>query len=66
MKTRTLLVDSSFLLKRSLFGAKNVYTNKFGHIGGLYSFYTKLRKLIKENSINKVILVWDGENGVEW
>jgi 5'-3' exonuclease len=24
---------------------------------------TKLRKLIKENQINKVVLVWDGENG---
>ena len=63
MKTKTLLVDSSFLLKRSIHGAKNVYTNKFGHIGGLYQFLTKLRKLIKENQINKVVLAWDGENG---
>lgn len=63
MKIRTLLVDSSFLLKRSFHGAKNVYTDSAGHIGGLYQFYTKLRKLIKENQINKVVLVWDGENG---
>ena len=62
MKTRTLLVDSSFLLKRSFFGAKNLYTNKFGHIGALYSFLTKLRKLIKDHKINKVVLAWDGEN----
>jgi 5'-3' exonuclease len=61
MKTRTLLVDSSYLLKRSVNGAKNVNTNKFGHIGGLYSFLTKLRMLIKQHSINKVILVWDGD-----
>lgn len=62
MKIRTLLVDSSYLLKRSYFGAKNLYTNKFGHIGALYSFFTTLRKLIKEHKINKVVLAWDGEN----
>lgn len=63
MKLRTLLVDSSFLLKRSFNGARDVYTTKFGHIGALYSFFTTLRKLIKEHKINKVVLVWDGENG---
>jgi len=63
MKVKTLLVDSNFLLKRSIHGARNVHTDKFGHIGGLYSFMTKLRKLIKENQINKVVLAWDGENG---
>jgi 5'-3' exonuclease len=63
MKIKTLLVDSSFLLKRSYHGAQNVYTDAFGHIGGLYQFMTKLRKLIKENQINKVVLAWDGENG---
>jgi 5'-3' exonuclease len=63
MKTRTLLVDSSNLLKRSYHGAKDSYTLKFGHIGGLYQFFTTLRKLIKDYMINKVVLVWDGENG---
>jgi DNA polymerase-1 len=63
MKIRTLVVDSSYLLKRSLHGAKDVYTSRFGHIGGLYSFLTTLRKLIKDYKINKVILVWDGEQG---
>lgn len=62
MKIRTLLVDSSYLLKRSFHGAKDLYTIKFGHIGGLYSFMTTIRKLIKNNMINKVVLVWDGEN----
>ncbi len=63
MKIRTLLVDSSYLLKRSFHGAKDVQTAKYGHIGGLYSFFTTLRKLIKDHMINKVVLVWDGENG---
>ncbi len=63
MKIRTLLVDSSFLLKRSFHGAKNTYTPSFGHIGGLYAFLTTTRKLIKKHMINKVVLTWDGENG---
>ncbi len=63
MKTRTLLVDSSYLLQRSYHGAKDTYTNNFGHIGGLYAFMTTVRKLIKDHLINKVILVWDGEGG---
>ena len=63
MKTRTLVVDGSYLLKRSFHGAKDVYTNKFGHLGGLYAFMTTLRKLIKEHMINKTVICWDGENG---
>lgn len=63
MKTRTLVVDSNYLLKRSFHGAKNSYTVEFGHIGGLYSFITTIRKLIKKHLINKVVLCWDGENG---
>jgi DNA polymerase-1 len=63
MKIRTLLVDSSYLLKRSFNGANELYTDSFGHIGGLYQFFTMLRKLIKQHKINKVVLVWDGENG---
>lgn len=62
MKVRTLLVDASYLLKRSFHGAKDTYTNSFGHIGGLYSFLTTLRKLIKQHKTNKVVLCWDGEN----
>lgn len=63
MKIRTLLVDSDYLLKRSFTGAKHNYTNNFGHIGGLYSFLTTIRKYIKEHKINKCVLCWDGQNG---
>lgn len=62
MESKTLLVDSSYLLKRSYNGAKNSYT-KVGHMGGVYGFFTMIRKLIKDYKFNKVILVWDGENG---
>jgi len=63
MRNRTLLVDSSYLLKRSFHGAKDIETASFGHIGGLYSFLTTVRKMIKDHMINKVVLVWDGEGG---
>lgn len=63
MKTRTLIIDSDYLLKRSFNGAKDTFTKSFGDIGGLYSFLTKTRQLIKTHSINKVVLCWDGENG---
>ena len=63
METRTLLIDGSYLLKRSFHGAKDTYTDKFGHIGGLYQFLTTTRKLIKEHMINKVVVAWDGEGG---
>lgn len=59
---RTLLIDSSYLLKRSYHGSKNSYT-KAGFMGGVYGFLTKVRQLIKEHQINKTVLVWDGENG---
>lgn len=63
MKTRTLLVDASYLFKQSFHGNKDTFNSKGQHIGGLYTFYIKLRKLIKDYHINKTILVWDGENG---
>ena len=62
MEIRTFLVDSSYLLKRSLGGAKDVATDKFGMIGGLYQFFTTTRKFVERHKINKVVLVWDGEN----
>jgi DNA polymerase-1 len=63
MKIRTLLIDSSYLLKRSVNGVKDLFTNEFGYIGGLYSFIITTRKLITDYKINKVVLIWDGENG---
>jgi len=63
MNIRTLLVDGSYLLQRSFHGAKDLYTNNFGSIGALYSFLTTIRKLIKQNSINKTVIFFDGESG---
>jgi 5'-3' exonuclease len=62
MGTKTLLVDASYLLKRSFHGAKNSYT-KSGFMGGVYGFLTTVRKFIKDHQVNKIVLVWDGENG---
>jgi len=63
MKIRTLLVDSDFLLKRSFSVGEDQYTKSFGSISGLYGFMITIRKLIKDHGINKLVLVWDGENG---
>jgi len=62
METKTLLVDASYLFKRSYHGVKNAHTSA-GHIGGVYGFLTKIRKFIKDLKVNKIVLVWDGENG---
>ena len=66
MKIRTLLVDGSYLLQRSYHGAKDVYNSKGIHIGGIYQFLTTLRKLTKEHMVNRIVVIWDGENsGIE-
>lgn len=59
-KCKTLLIDGNVLLKRSYNGAKNVYY-KDKHIGGIFAFYSTLRKLIVEHKIDKVVITWDGE-----
>jgi len=59
-KTKTLLIDGNVLMKRSYSGAKNVFY-KERHIGGIFQFYSTLRKHIVELSIDKVIIMWDGE-----
>jgi len=61
-KTTTLVIDGNVLLKRSYNGAKHLFY-KDEHIGGLYQFYTTLRKIVVEQKINKIVLMWDGERG---
>lgn len=64
--TKTLLVDGNSLIKRSHFGANNLYTNGKKtpeKIGALFQFYTTLRKLIIELSVDKVVIMWDGNRG---
>ena len=61
-RTKTLLVDGNVLMKRSYNGAKNVY-HKDKHIGGIFAFYSTLRKLVVEHKIDKIVITWDGERG---
>jgi len=63
MKTRTLLIDSNFLIKRSQFGVKNMFTSTFGEINILYGFMIKTRELIKTFKSNRTIFFFDGQNG---
>jgi 5'-3' exonuclease len=64
-KLKTLLVDSNFLLKRSIQATSKSqeYYTKGGNMGGIYQFMVSLRKLVKDLKINKSVLMWDGENG---
>jgi 5'-3' exonuclease len=59
-KIKTLLVDGNVLMKRSYNGAKNLFY-KEQHIGGIFQFYTTLRKLLIEQSVDKIVVMWDGE-----
>jgi 5'-3' exonuclease len=61
-RSKTLIVDGNVLMKRSYNGAKNVY-HKDKHIGGIFAFYSTLRKIIVEHKIDKVVITWDGERG---
>lgn len=65
MGIHTLVVDATFLMKRSFIATENSpeYHNKKGHYGGLYQFMMTLRMLVRNLGVNKVILMWDGENG---
>jgi 5'-3' exonuclease len=60
--TKTLLIDGNVLMKRSYNGAKHVY-HKGNHIGGIFQFYSTMRKLVVEHKIDKVVVLWDGERG---
>lgn len=57
----TLLVDAENLIKQAFHGNNSYYNEQ--HIGGLYSFFHFLRRIIDEQKITKVIICWDGENG---
>jgi 5'-3' exonuclease len=62
----TLLVDCNYLLKRSMSAtgkSPDEYMVGRKNIGGIYQFMVTLRKYVKEFSINKVVLCWDGDNG---
>lgn len=57
----TCIVDGNALLKIAYHGASNLYNSKGTHIGGLYQFFTILRKIIKEHNVDKIIVFWDGK-----
>jgi 5'-3' exonuclease len=56
----TLLVDGDALIKTAYHGASNLYY-KGEHIGGLFQFFSLLRKVITENRFDKVVIFWDGQ-----
>lgn len=60
--TITLLVDGSYLIKKSFLGADILNNSQGTHIGALYSFIMTIRKIIKETNANKCVVFFDGNN----
>ena len=59
-RMKTLLVDGNALFKTAYHGAKNEYNRKGEHIGGLYQFFTILRRLLENHTFHNVYVFWDG------
>ena len=63
MKNKTLLVDGNALFKTAYYGVK--YTQFRGEkIGGIFQTINIIRKLVKENRITRIVVMWDGENSI--
>lgn len=56
----TLVVDGDALIKTAYHGASDLFYNG-EHIGGLFQFFSILRKVITENRFDKVFIFWDGQ-----
>jgi 5'-3' exonuclease len=56
-------VDGDYLLKRSFTTKTNYYTPQFGSIDALFNFMLTIRMLCTKTKCNKIVVVWDGENG---
>jgi 5'-3' exonuclease len=56
----TILVDGNALLNVAYHGAKNLYNSDGIHIGGLFQFFTILRKIVLDQEPSKLFVFWDG------
>lgn len=66
LSTHTLLVDGTYLMKRSFTATENSqeYRDRRGvNYGPLYLFMTTLRMIVRTLGVNKVMIMWDGEHG---
>lgn len=58
------MVDGNALFKTAYYGVK--YTSYKGNkIGGIFASLNMIRKLINENSISKIVVMWDGDNSIQ-
>lgn len=60
-KPETLIVDGNALLNVAYHGAKNLYNSDGHHIGGIFQFFTILRKIILDQEPSKLFVFWDGK-----
>jgi len=61
--TKTLIIDANNLLKIGFHGVKD-YFHEGKHVGGIWYFLNTTRKFIEEYNIDKVVVMWDGEDSV--
>ena len=57
----TCIIDGTALLKVAYHGASNLYNSKGVHIGGLFQFFSIMRKVIRENNVDSIVVFWDGK-----
>lgn len=61
MNTKTLVIDGDNTLIRGFSGKKDTVIND-KHIGGIFFFLNKIKQLIDDYSIKKVVVFWDSFN----
>jgi 5'-3' exonuclease len=56
----TLLVDGDALIKTAYHGASDLFY-KGEHIGGLFQFFSLLRKVLTTHRFDRIFIFWDGQ-----
>ena len=54
-------MDGDALIKTAYHGATNLFNKDGDHIGGLFQFFTLLRKVITEHRFDRIFIFWDGQ-----
>lgn len=60
MKSRTLLVDGAWNLKR-LYSARDILSSNGEHCGGVFGFLENLGRVLNKILPDRVVVVWDGD-----
>lgn len=61
MKTKTLIVDGDWNLKRNFMKLNEMFSLKGEHCGGSFGFIDSLRSVVNYVFPDRVVVMWDGE-----